>query len=101
MSTPATAAILAEGAAKGRKWTIIEGDVYDITDYIPTHPGGQLIESIVGIDGSVLFANHHPFTESPRLVLKKYLLKDVVVPKSECYPRSSFYDEFIRRLKVC
>jgi|694.fasta_scaffold13346_14 cytochrome b involved in lipid metabolism len=38
-------------------WTIIGGYVYDITSYIPNHPGGEKeILQICGKDGSQLFS---------------------------------------------
>jgi Tfp pilus tip-associated adhesin PilY1 len=36
-------------------WTIIGGSVYDITTYIPRHPGGDEILRACGADGTVLF----------------------------------------------
>lgn len=40
-------------------WTIIDGNVYDITSYIPRHPGGDEILRACGIDGSSLFDSRH------------------------------------------
>jgi cytochrome b involved in lipid metabolism len=41
-------------------WTAINGKVYDVTDWINQHPGGQqAILSICGIDGSAAFNNQH------------------------------------------
>lgn len=36
-------------------WTIIDGSVYDITTYVPRHPGGDEILRACGADGSTLF----------------------------------------------
>lgn len=36
-------------------WTIIDGNVYDITPYVPRHPGGDEILRACGGDGSTLF----------------------------------------------
>ncbi len=36
-------------------WTIIDGKVYDITSYIPRHPGGDEILRACGTDGTSLF----------------------------------------------
>jgi cytochrome b involved in lipid metabolism len=36
-------------------WTIIDGSVYDITKYIPRHPGGDEILRACGTDGTSLF----------------------------------------------
>lgn len=50
-----TAADVAEHATGNDCWTIIEGNVYDITDYIPRHPGGDEILRACGADGTSLF----------------------------------------------
>lgn len=36
-------------------WTIIEGNVYDITSYIPRHSGGDEILRACGVDSTTLF----------------------------------------------
>lgn len=41
-------------------WAIINGNVYDLTSWIPRHPGGErAIESLCGKDGSVAFNAQH------------------------------------------
>jgi cytochrome b involved in lipid metabolism len=40
-------------------WVIIHGRVYDVTDYIPRHPGGALIYVKAGGDCSQLFDSYH------------------------------------------
>jgi cytochrome b involved in lipid metabolism len=52
-----TQAQVAEKNSKASCWTIINGDVYDITSYVPKHPGGEdNITQVCGKDGSQLFA---------------------------------------------
>ncbi len=41
--------------SKASCWTIINNNVYDITNYIPQHPGGDEILQACGTDGSTLF----------------------------------------------
>jgi len=56
-----TAATVATHSTVSDCWTIIDGKVYDITSYIPRHPGGQ--ENIVdacGADGTALFEGQQP-----------------------------------------
>lgn len=56
-STIYTTAQVAEKSSKNSCWTIINSDVYDITSYIPNHPGGEEeIVKVCGKDGSQLFA---------------------------------------------
>lgn len=66
-------------------WTIIDNKVYDITEYIPRHPGGGEILRACGTDGSTMFNQrttesgevigsgtaHSPSAESQ---LKQYLI---------------------------
>lgn len=41
-------------------WTIIDTGVYDITSYIPRHPGGDEILKACGTNGSDLFKGNDP-----------------------------------------
>ena len=46
---------VSEHKTKSDCWTIIDGDVYDITSYIPRHQGGDNILSACGIDATEFF----------------------------------------------
>lgn len=50
-----TAAQVATHDSESDCWTIINGNVYDITSYIPRHPGGDEILRACGVDGTSLF----------------------------------------------
>ena len=54
-STKYTAAQVAERNSAEDCWTIINGKVYDLTSYIPRHPGGDDILLACGTDGTSLF----------------------------------------------
>ena len=42
-------------------WIIIDGKVYDVTDYIEEHPGGASILNNAGGDSTIGFKkDHHP-----------------------------------------
>lgn len=41
-------------------WTIIEGNVYDVTSFISEHPGGENILSACGVDASSYFRGEQP-----------------------------------------
>jgi cytochrome b involved in lipid metabolism len=56
-------------------WTVINGNVYDITEYIPNHPGGEgSISKLCGGDGSSAFTNKHEDDKKPNSELENYLL---------------------------
>ncbi len=41
-------------------WSIINGSVYDLSSWVPQHPGGErAILSICGVDGSASFNGQH------------------------------------------
>jgi cytochrome b involved in lipid metabolism len=41
--------VVSEMARTGRKYVIFEGSVYDVTEYMTCHPGGQdKIEELLG-----------------------------------------------------
>jgi cytochrome b involved in lipid metabolism len=50
-----TLAKVAEHSSESDCWTIIDGNVYDITSYVPRHPGGDEILRACGADGTSLF----------------------------------------------
>eukprot|EP00775_Hariotina_reticulata_P000074 gene74-222_t len=42
------------------KWTVYRGKAYDITDFIPRHPGGEwLVNLAIGRDCTALFESYH------------------------------------------
>ena len=57
---------VAEHDSSSDCWTIINGDVYDITSYVSEHPGGSEITRACGIDGTTLFESRE--TESGQSV---------------------------------
>jgi fatty acid desaturase (delta-4 desaturase) len=74
VATPVAASKLAPAAAQeqqlrdvhtdprwaGIKWTIYRGVAYDITAFIPRHPGGEwLVNLAVGRDCTALFESYH------------------------------------------
>lgn len=50
-----TAAQVAEHSTENNCWTIINGSVYNITSYVPVHPGGNEILQACGTDATTLF----------------------------------------------
>ena len=41
-------------------WTIIHNKVYDITNWIAKHPGGDLVRQGAGIECTAIFESSHP-----------------------------------------
>jgi len=59
---------------KNDAWTIIENKVYDITTWIPTHPGGDVILKAVGKNGTRLFKSiKHPSFVKENVLPKYYI----------------------------
>ncbi len=54
-------------------WSAINGGVYDLTSYIPKHPGGSSkILRICGTDGSSEFEGQHGGESRPEKILANY-----------------------------
>jgi cytochrome b involved in lipid metabolism len=55
-----SASDVARHNSKADCWSIINGGVYDLTSWIPRHPGGErAIEGLCGKDGSAAFNGQH------------------------------------------
>jgi len=56
-------------------WSVIDSNVYDLTNWISSHPGGAgAITSLCGIDGTAAFKGQHGGSGSPASRLAGYLL---------------------------
>ena len=51
-------------------WVVVRGGVYDVTKFVPKHPGGNMIYVKAGGECTALFDSYHP--ERARAVLEKY-----------------------------
>lgn len=59
-------------------WTVINGGVYDLTSWIPQHPGGeQAILKLCGIDGSEIFNRKHGGAPRQTTILAGFKIGDV------------------------
>jgi cytochrome b involved in lipid metabolism len=62
-------------------WTVINGNVYDLTDWISSHPGGaSRILGLCGIDGSSQFEGQHGGSAAAEGTLESYLLGSIGDP---------------------
>jgi len=56
-------------------WSIVNSNVYNLTTYVQSHPGGaSVIANICGKDGSKAFVNQHNTQGKPNNVLSSFLL---------------------------
>lgn len=56
-------------------WTVIKGNVYDLTKWINRHPGGPtFIKQMCGKDGTLDFTSQHGGQSSPAAYLKEFKL---------------------------
>lgn len=64
-------------------WTVINGNVYDLTDWISSHPGGaSRILGLCGIDGTSQFEGQHGGSAAAEGTLESYLLGPIGDPAS-------------------
>jgi len=56
-------------------WSIVNGNVYNLTSFVQKHPGGaSVIANICGKDGTNAFSNQHNTQSKPNNVLSGFLL---------------------------
>ena len=68
-----TLAEVAQNNSRSSCWTVISGFVYNITDYIKRHPGGEAaISKICGVDGTAIFNNMHGGAAAQAIILSTY-----------------------------
>ena len=74
-----TMAKVNENNSSASCWSVISGNVYDLTKWINQHPGGSsAIQSLCGIDGTSSFLAQHRGAGSPQQRLAGYLLGPLV-----------------------
>ncbi len=62
---------VAQHASETDCWTVLDGRVYNVTHYIPFHPGGRdtLLQG-AGRDSSALFKKYHPWVNAHFMLAK-------------------------------
>lgn len=59
-------------------WAIVDGNAYDLTEWINSHPGGPgAISSLCGTDATKAFEQQHGGSEGPAKALERFLLGPV------------------------
>lgn len=80
-----TMAEVAKKCTPDELWIVIQGRVYDITNYVEKHPGGKLVlNSMGGKDCTDVFANYHQ-ARVYQTMLPAYCIGEIGNP-SEVYP---------------
>jgi hypothetical protein len=80
---------VSQHSTAGDCWTIINGQVYDVTEFIASHPGGDEILRACGVDGTSLFTQRTtanggpvgsgtPHSSSAASTLNGFLIGEVV-----------------------
>jgi cytochrome b involved in lipid metabolism len=66
---------VAERNSRTSCWSVINGNVYDLTSWIPNHPGGEKsILSLCGVDGSASYNRKHGGDTRPPKILAGFKL---------------------------
>ena len=61
-------------------WTVIDGKVFDITDYLKYHPGGaKILKTALGKDCTALFRKYHAWVNY-EMLLEKYVVGSILSP---------------------
>ncbi len=85
----------------GRMWIGVHGSVYDVTDFVPMHPGGTIIiQSNAGVDCSKTFDNL-AHTNNPEVssLLTKYFVAQLT-PKPDYHGLSDLYNLWTAYLRT-
>lgn len=77
-----TGATVAEHNSRESCWSSINGNVYDLTSWIPQHPGGeQAILQLCGKDGSAKFNGMHGGSATQENILAGFKIGVLVQAK--------------------
>lgn len=69
------AALVATHNTATNCWSIVNGNVYNLTAWISLHPGGTgVIQAMCGIDASAAYTNEHSTKSKPAGKLAQYLV---------------------------
>ena len=73
-----TMAQVATHATAESCWSAVNGAVYDLTKWIPLHPGGESkIKALCGKDGSSAFTGKHGGQEKPEATLATFKIGEL------------------------
>eukprot|EP00929_Paragymnodinium_shiwhaense_P039938 TRINITY_DN208_c0_g2_i1.p1 TRINITY_DN208_c0_g2~~TRINITY_DN208_c0_g2_i1.p1 ORF type:complete len:536 (-),score=158.63 TRINITY_DN208_c0_g2_i1:46-1653(-) len=74
-------------------WVAVHGKVYDLTDFIPKHPGGDVIGITSGKEATVFFETYHLRPVSVDII-KQYQVGTLQGPKGSAEDTEGYHDSF-------
>ncbi len=84
---PLTADEVKKHNSAGDCWSIIDGNVYDLTNWVESHPGGkERITAICGKDGTSSFLGKHSNSNSAKSQLNRFELGKLTVSAPAATP---------------
>ena len=84
---PLTADEVKKHNSAGDCWSIIDGNVYDLTNWVDSHPGGkERITAICGKDGTSSFLGKHSNSNSAKSQLNRFELGKLTVAATTATP---------------
>jgi cytochrome b involved in lipid metabolism len=87
-----TLAEVAENNSRSSCWTVISGFVYNLTEYIKRHPGGEsAIAQICGVDGTSIFNNMHGGASTQAAILATYKIGVLSTPTANSCAAGNFF----------
>ncbi|KAM9998133.1 hypothetical protein ACTFIY_007767 [Dictyostelium cf. discoideum] len=86
---------------KNDLWIIVDGKVYNITKWVPLHPGGEDILLLsAGRDATNLFESYHPMTDKHYSLIKQYEIGYISSYEHPKYvEKSEFYSTLKQRVR--
>jgi fatty acid desaturase len=86
----------------GTYWLEVAGEVYDVTAFVPRHPGGRLLEIGAGRHATTLFESYHPgpsLDRARRVLGRKAKHVGSLAPaEREVYGDPAFFDAVRQRV---
>jgi cytochrome b involved in lipid metabolism len=71
-------------------WSVVDKNVYDLTSYVSSHPGGSsVIKAICGKDGTAAFSGQHAGASRPNNTLEGFKLGALSTAAAGALPQAS------------
>jgi cytochrome b involved in lipid metabolism len=71
-------------------WSVVNNNVYDLTPYVSSHPGGaNVLKAICGKDGTAAFSGQHAGASRPNNTLDAFKLGALSTTAAGALPQAS------------